>query len=308
MGLVLFSSLLVAPAGAQKKNRKQSTDSVIFGRENALWVVGPAGGDEAKLIDLPFPAQRVDSLKVSSSGTALLVAGNGFVGWTSLADDTVHALRFLPCSGPSNLSADGKRVVCGTQDTTRIAIYTLEPKLDVIIVDRKAAGPLAFAESPDEIISLGESGDIVALSKNESRVVAPHQPTSGMQVTPDGKRAVGAYNEGAINVVYTFRLDGKATKRTLVHAARAVGIAAGSTWAAVQQEVDACAVRIAGGQYMCWRSYQAVAISSEGHSLLVSRNEKERLDLFLATVAGTSSKKPFALVKGVAGVATFWRR
>jgi hypothetical protein len=243
---------------------------------------------------------------VSSTGDALLLRGKGFVAWSSLSERANSKLRFLPCSGPSNISADGKRVVCGTQDSKRIAIYTLLPTLAVQIIDRKAAGPLAFAEVQSEVVSFGSNSDVIAISAEGERILSPHRPNTRMIVTPDGKRALGDYQEESINVVYTFRLDQKATKRTLVHAARAVATSADSKWGAIQQEVDACAVRLAGGQYMCWRQYKALAISSQGKSLLLSRAQRGKNDLYLGAVTGTSSRKPTPLVEGVAATATFW--
>jgi hypothetical protein len=287
---------------------KITSDLIIFARGDALWTITPSGEDVQRLLDLPMPAEEVEELHVSSNGAAILLRAKGLVAWSPLAEASTRKLRFLPCSGPSNISADGGRVVCGTQDGQRIAIYTLQPALAVEIIDRKAAGPLAFAEAEDEIITFGDHDDVIALSQKGARVVSEHRPTTKMLVTPDGKRALGGYQEDVIKVVYTFRLDGKAIKRTLVHAARAVQTSADSQWGAIQQEVDACAVRLAGGQYMCWRQYKALAISSEGHSLLVSRSEKGKQDLFLGAVTGTSSRKPTPLAEGVAGVATFWGR
>lgn len=305
-GIALLLALWCTEARAQPV--KHTQDSILFARADALWSIAPTGENTERILDLPFPAEEVESLRVSSDGSALLLSGQGLVAWSALDTQAPHKLRLLPCSGPSNISADGHQVVCGTQDAQRIAIYTLRPQLGVAIVDRKAAGPLFFAEVPGEIVTYGDQGDLVALGKDGARVLSAHRPEASLTITPNGKRAVGGYSEDAINVVYAFRLDGKATKRTLVHAAKAVQSSADSRWVAVQQEVDACAVRIQGGQYMCWREYKALAISSQGQSLLISRRKKGKQELFLGAVNGTSSKKPMPLVAGVAGAATFWNR
>jgi hypothetical protein len=297
-----------ASAEAQPKpkvnNIEVTEDDVIFARGDALWSMPARGGSASPLVQLPWPAKEVAQLRTSSDGTALLVNARGFTAWAELQRGSEAKLRFLPCSGPSHISADGGRVVCGTQDTRRIAIYTLRPELSVEIIDRKASGPLFFAK--DEIISFGDSGDLLAISQKGERVVASHHPQSSMAVSPDGKRAVGDYNEGSIDIVYAFRLDGRASKRTLVHAAKTLDISADSAWVAVQQEVDACAVRVVGGQYMCWRRFKARAISSRGRSLLVSRANGKKQDLYLGAVRGTSSRKPAPLVESVDGAATFW--
>lgn len=286
---------------------EHTEDEIIFARADSLWTIPASGGTPTPLLKLPWPAKDLGLLQVSSDGTALLVGGKGFTAWTAIQRGSGQArLGLLPCSGPSHISADGNQVVCGTQDSQRIAIYTLRPTLSVQIIDRKALGPLYFGASKSEIICFGDNDDLIALSKDGERVVATHRPESSMAVSPDGKRAIGDYNEGAIHVVYAFRLDGKASKRTLVHAARSLDVSADSAWVAVQQEVDACAVRIVGGQYMCWRRYQALAISSRGHSLLISRANSTGHDLYLGAVRGTSSRKPTPLIKAVARVATFW--
>lgn len=308
--LALAAAILLTTPSAAKSapSLPQSSDLVIFAQEDALWTIPTSGGAPERLRSLPFPATEVEALRVSSKGEALLLRGRGFVAWTSLAPKAKAKWRYLPCSGPSNLSADGKRVVCGTQDKERIAIYTVEPALAVQIIDSKAAGPLAFAEAQNEIVSFGSNGDVVALSAEGERTLATHRPNARMLVTSDGRRAIGDYEEESINVVYTFRLDERATKRTLVHAARAVATSADSKWGAIQQEVDACAVRLAGGQYMCWREYKALAISSSGKSLLLSRPAKGKHDLFLGAVTGTSSRKPLPLMEGAAAAAAFWPR
>lgn len=303
---LLLLALLCAEARALPA--KHTEDSIVFARGDALWSISSAGENTKRLLDLPFPAEEVESLRISSDGSALLLSGKGLVAWSDLNDAEGRKLRLLPCSGPSSISADGHQVVCGTQNAERIAVYTLRPELGVTIIDRKASGPLFFAENQGEIVTFGDDGGLVALSTEGTRVLSAHRPEASLSLTPNGKRAVGAYSEDAINVVYTFRLDGKATKRTLVHAAKAVRTSADSRWVAVQQEVDACAVRIQGGQYMCWREYKALDVSSQGKSLLVSRAKKGgKHDLFLGAVTGTSSKKPLPLVESVAGAATFWR-
>ncbi len=303
---LLFLSLVSASAGAQPA--RQTDDLIVFAKEGALWSISAANQDPERLLDLPFAAEEVEDIRISSNGAALLLRGGGYSAWAPLADGAKRKFQLLPCSGPSNISADGERVVCGTQDAKRIAIYTLLPSLGVEIIDRKAAGPLFFAESKGEVISFGDNSDIISMSKDGTRVVAPHRPYSTMAVTPDGRRAIGAYKEDSIAVVYAFRLDGKATKRTLVHAAKAVRTSADSKWVAVQQEVDACAVRILGGQYMCWREHNALAISGRGKSLLLFRGRGGKVDLFLGAVSGTKAKTPLPLVEGIGASAAFWNR
>jgi hypothetical protein len=306
---LLLAQPLNTSAQAQKAQKAPHTeDLIVFAQEGALWTLSAASQTPERLLDLPFAAEDVEEIRISSNGSALLLNAGGFVAWSPLGAEEGRKFQLLPCSGPSNISADGDRVVCGTQDARRIAVYTLRPALAVEIVDRKAVGPLYFAESKGDLLTFGDNDDLITVGNGGTRVVASHRPHSTMAVTPDGQRAIGAYSEDAIDVVYSFRLDGKASKRTLVHAAKAIRASADSKWVAVQQEVDGCAVRIAGGQYMCWREYKALAISSEGRSLLLSRRRAGNRDLFLGAVTGTSAKKPLPLIEGVGAAAAFWRR
>jgi len=139
------------------------------------------------------------------------------------------------------------------------------------------------------------------------KLLSAHRPARSMAVSPNGTRAIGDYDEGDIDVVYVFKLDGRAIKRTLMQAARVITISANSTWASLQQELDACAVRITGGQYMCWRRYEAMDISSNAHSILLSRaNPSAGHDLYIGSVSGTEARRPTLIATQVGAIAVFW--
>jgi len=304
--LLLLSS---APAHGGAAEISTTRDRIIFAEKDALWSIPSAGGAPTLLAPLVHDASEVARIKVSASGTAMLVSVGGQHAWADLSSPThTTTLKFLPFGGglgtSPDISEDGNHVICGTQAGNRIAVYQLRPTLNVQILDRPAAGPVFFA-GDSETVGFGDEGGLVAL--NNEQVLSPHRPDRSMAITPDGKRTVGGYNEGDIDVVYAFRIDGKATKRTLMEAARVVSISAGSLWACLQQEVDACAVRIAGGQYMCWRRYEGMDISSDAHNLLLSRaSEKKGHDLFLGSISGTAARKPAPLVSSVERAAAFW--
>lgn len=299
--ILLLGAVLLLAREADAKEIETTSDRVIFSKGSALWSIEAKGGEPAKLVELPWPAEKVERMRAAANGSALLINADGFVAWTSLENPS---LQFLPCSGPSEISANGDEVVCGSQDARHIVIYTLRPELAVRTILKPAPSALFFGNAPRSIV--GALADALINYTNQKQL-ASHRPDRALVVTPNGKRALGAYNEDGIDIVYGFRLDGKAVKRTLMHAARCVATSADSDWAAIQQDVDACAVRIVGGQYMCWRRVEALDISSAGHSLLVTRsNDSGSYDLLLGAVRGTSSVKPTPLVQGVAQEAIFW--
>lgn len=300
--ILIVCSLAVLASETSAEEIETTSDRVIFGRESALWSIEAKGGEPTKLVDLPWPAAKVKRMRAAANGSALLINAKGFVAWTAL--DEPASLRFLPCSGPSEISSDGNQVVCGSQDARHIVIYSLRPNVTVRTILKTAPSALFFGSTPQSIV--GALADTLIDFTSEERL-ASHRPDRSLVVTPDGKRALGAYKEDGIDIVYGFRLDGKAVKRTLMHAARGVATSADSGWAAIQQDIDACAVRIVGGQYMCWRRVEAMDISSAGHSLLVTHtNDTGSYDLLLGAVRGTSSVKPTPLVQEVAHEAIFW--
>ncbi len=283
-----------------------TTDRIIYAEGEALWSIASDASAPRILVSLKRPASDVSRIKVAASGTAMLVTVGGVQAWADLSSRTAPTtLRPLPCrAGPdADISRDGNQVICATQVASRIAVFEMRPTLNVRIIDKQALGAMFFAGSRH--VALGPQNTLVNLDTGD--VLANHPPDRGMMIAPDGIRAIGAYNEGEIDVVYAFRLDGKAVKRTLMQAARVVSISSGSKWASLQQEFDACAVRVSGGQYMCWRRFEAMEVSSSARNMLLSRaGEKSGHDLFLGTIRGTSARKPAPLVQSVERAAAFW--
>ncbi len=290
--------------GVAAKAAVTTTDRIIFAKGEALWSISSEGGSPTQLVVLPFPASAVSRIKVAASGTAMLVSIGSHHAWASL-QEREPTLHFVPCGdGSADISPDGNQVVCTTQVGARIAVYQMRTTLDVRIVDQPASSSLFFIGDKPEVVGFGKGKTLVA---DDGTTLSAHRPDRFMAVTPDGKRGIGAYDEGEIDVVYAFRIDGRAAKRTLMQAARVVSISADSKWASLQQEIDACAVRIAGGQYMCWRSYEAIDISSKARNVLLSRAGKSSgHDLFLGSISGTKASTPKPLVEAVDRAAAFW--
>jgi hypothetical protein len=290
-----------------------TSDRIIYASDNVLWSIAIDEEKPRALVDkLPWAAKDIARIRVASNGSAMLVEARGYVGWARLTKQDANekvTLDLLPCSGPAHLSPNGNEVVCATLDKQRIALYTMRPNdaRVVAIIDAKPQGPL-FLTPQSEVIAFDEGNGLVALRPDGSRrPVSPHRPDASMTVSADGKRAVGGYREDSIDVVYSFRLDGKAVKRTLMQAARTLDTSADSKWVAMQQEVDACAVRMAGGQYMCWRRFEVLGVSKNGRSILLTRASKSKgHNLYVGAVEGTSSRKPKLLLEGVTRAAAFW--
>lgn len=309
LGAITVSAALLGTAkDSGAKAPALTTDRVIYGQGNAIWSIASDGSSASVLVPLSRPASEVSRIKVSASGTAMLVTIAGVQAWVDLSSRTKPAsLRPLPCAiGPdalADISPDGRRILCATQVPGRIAVYQMRPTIEVQIIERAALGAVFFAG--DQTIGFGEKSTLIDLETGN--VLADHRPDREMMISPNGARAIGAYDEGDIDVVYAFRLDGKAVKRTLMQAARAVSISTGSKWASLQQEVDACAVRMAGGQYMCWRRFEAMEVSSHARNMLLSSaGEQSGHDLFLGSISGTSARKPTPLVQSVERAAAFW--
>ncbi len=307
----ILAFVLLSPLGTgtseAKNTRAPTLDSIIFVRDNSLWSTPIAGDKTIKLLDFPWLVENYELLHIAANGSALLIQMDGLVAWSKLdpATQSAQALKLLPCGGPARLSSDGASVTCRTQDKERIAIYTMLPTISVRVIDKKVETELFWSGNA---VLFRDTGGLVKLQEDSESKVSNHAPSSNMQVTPKGDRVIGSYQEGDIDVVYTFKLDGKAVKRTLVQAGRVVSISADSTWAAIQQEIDACAVRVAGGQYMCWTRFEAVDISTEGRNLLLSvAGAKVGHDLYLGSVSGTKASKPNLIAEGVGTLAAFWR-
>ncbi len=305
-GLVLGASEGTSLAGG--KEPPPTTDRIIYAQGSALYSIASTGGEGSLLTTLPTPASEVAKIRVAASGTAMLVSYSGIHAWADLSKrDQQAVLRPLPCAAGSQaqISGSGDQVLCPAQVGGRIAVYRMREKQSVRIIDLEAQGPVFFLG--DAELPIRGLGDSIVNLETEAQL-SPHKPDRHMATAPTGKRAIGGFTEGEIDVVYSFKLDGKGIKRTLMQAARPVTISADSKWASLQQEVDACAVRISGGQYMCWRRYEALDISSHAHSMLLSRaGETQGHDLFIGSVSGTSARKPTPLVQEVERAAAFWR-
>ncbi len=111
--------------------------------------------------------------------------------------------------------------------------------------------------------------------------------------------------------LYVFRLNDKAIRRRLMNDAEPRRWSRDGRWLAVQSRREgACMVRARGGQYKCWRRFEALAPSPTGDLLLLAKPvgesaDKARFDLYLGRRDGVKPERPKRLTGGV-GAAAIW--
>jgi hypothetical protein len=253
-------------------------------------------------MELGFQASRVERVQVSSDGSALLLTVDGHHAWADLSKPP--QLHFVPCAGPAHLRSDGDAVTCTALGSDQTAIYTMRPKRSVAFL---AVRGVPYFQGKSSILHR-QKGKLVSTetSGSSSKRLTTFEPSGTLLVSPDGKRAIGVFPEDTIEIVATFSLTKKSARRTLMQAADALAFSADSSWLALQQERDACAVRAVGGQYKCWRHYRAIDVSSHGFSLLMRKSSDDDAALYIGEVAGPEARKPRRILDGTSGAAAFW--
>lgn len=305
---VIALALLCSGAG-RVSGEELTDDELVYTDGQSLWRQVDGEREPVEVARLGVPAELVRRIRPSVDGTALLLDVDGFAAWIDLTTEAPHEPRFLPCSTPASLSADGHRVVCGAPDGERTVVYTLRPSLSHRFLDVAPDSPRFGSQASAPIVVLGEGGVLGA----GGQVLAPHRPDAGFLVAPSGQRAVGVYLEGKgtedeLGTLYTFRLDGKGARRKLIAPADPLGFSRDSRWVIVQAGERACVVRAVGGEYKCWNGFRALAGSTHGRALLVSRPSdqgKGRIDLYRARLDGPRSRPPELVREGVLGTAAF---
>lgn len=302
--------LLLAAAAGDARADDLTDDTLLVSRERSIWELDSDGsGEPRELVRVIVDASLVTSIRSAVDGSAALIQIDDASAWVDLTGTGPATPRFLPCSTPAQLSASGDRVACGAVDQRRSVVYQLRPTLEQRFVEVEPHG-LRFADDRGNALLSLEPDGIVRTpvwSSGKPELLAPHQPQVGFAVASDGARAVGSFVEDDIETAYTFRLDGHAARRRLMAPAVPLGFSRDGEWLVVQSERRACVVRAVGGQYKCWRGFTAVATSTHGRALLLSRpsDDEGELDYFRARLDGPRSKRPKPVVRGVSGAAAF---
>jgi hypothetical protein len=292
--------------------------SIVFVRDQALWRM-PADGSAAavELATLAGQPGPVTRLAASPSGDAVVVELGEQIAWVPLTGKgRGSGLRPLDCRAPARFSPDGKYVAC-TGPGAQLALYALPAERRSVMLDMPAVQALGFVDASR--LALADEAGIwaVPMQHREQRLlVAPHRPSGMLLIGPRGRRAVGVYpplESHKSPGVYVFRLDGKGTRRRLLPDAVPVAWSQDERWVAVQGEKSACLVRSSGGQYKCWKHYDALALSPNGDYVLLGKHAEEAtdmpddmpVDLYRGERDGVRPAAPRLLQRGITGPAVW---
>jgi hypothetical protein len=270
-----LSALIVAGA-LQPAAEAGGKESLLFAQGSSIWRMDIEG--KGKPVELVQIGQgTVTRIHASDEGDTLLIEKDDEVLWArpGRGSKPVPA-RPLDCKPHAHLAADGKHAACMDQSGNRVLIR-LDPGPRKTVYGAAINTHIGFGGKT--MISSDDKGVWAAppgRSQSGRALLAREPPQSHLLVAPSGKRAVGVYLEAQGHGLYTFRLDGKGVRRRLMKGATPVAWSRDSRWLLVQADKSACMVRAAGGQYKCWRRYQAVDISPDGsHVLLVKENDDD---------------------------------
>lgn len=283
----LLLAAVTATAHAGKKEPPQG--SVAYVADGAVWRAPLASPEQAsKVADLPVAPALVVHVSAAADGSALLVDLGANAAWIDLAGAAPPV--YLPCRG-GRISSNGHRVLCAARGGAAV-VYRLRPRLgSAPLVD---VDPARSAHAGDHLV-VEKGGTLVAQG---GAVVAPQAPADLLSVAPNGERAVGRYRvtDDEDDALHGFRLDGRAARRKLIPGTP-IAWSSDSTWLAIESGDEACAVRAAGGEYKCWKDYQALAIGPGGAlALLAQPADDGALALFLVPTDGVRPQKPTPLL------------
>lgn len=283
-------------------------DDLLFAQERSILRLADGVDQPREVVRLRLPAALVTRIRTAVDGSAALLDIAGETAWVDLGGDAPARPRYLPCSTPAHLSADGDRVLCGAPDGARTALYRLRPTLSHQFLE-VAPTELRFAGDAEDAIITTDDDTIARtdVASGARQVLSPHRPDRDLLVAPSGQRAVGTYLDTEIPTLYSFRLDGRAARRKLMAGAEPLAFSRDSRWIILQSGKRACVVRVVGGEYKCWKGYRAVAPSTHARALLLSRpsSAEGRIDLYRAPLGGARSKPPRLLLEAVLPAVAF---
>jgi hypothetical protein len=313
--LAIVTALVLLSAAWTRGAAAEVDDSIVFVRENSLWRV-LAEGDAGAVELVALGDKTVTGLVASPVGNAVLVELGDQVAWVSLVRAT-GTLRALDCSPPARFSPDGLTVACtepGAAPKPKTVMYTL-PRGQRSLVDVPAAQVVGLL-SGTRVAVIDKAG-VWAVptqpgkqSGTERALLAPHRPSGALSIGPHGKRAVGVYpplSNHKSPGLYVFRLDGKGVRRRLLPDAEPVGWSRDDRWLGVQNGKSACLVRALGGQYKCWKRFEALSLSPDGRYLLLGKpsDNDGRVDLYRGERDGVRPAAPRLMQRAVTGAAVW---
>jgi hypothetical protein len=298
------------------------TEEILFARGGSIWRAPRADPKAAvEAISLGSTAGAPLRIDVSDNGAiALIHLRDGADGQRAVWADlraAPTAARPLDCAGPAVLDPAGRCVICAN-GTGGIALYRLGKATRRFNRDI-APTHLSFLRSAPRELVVSDANGLwaVPLARPAARrQLAPHRPDEELLIAPGGERAVGVYAETnragrAVTATYVFRLDGEGVRRRLIQDATPVAWSADGVWILIQEGNRACLTRAIGGQYKCWRRFEAVAIAPDGREVILRKHPDDNkpsapYNLYIGQRDGVRPAPPKLLVSGVDGAAA-WR-
>jgi hypothetical protein len=274
LALLLASATAVA---APADDDDVTPRSIVFARGDKLIKADGRGKSETTLATLLANA-TVRALRTDANGTVLLADLDGTWSFMRL-DGRTQTLTALPCqAGPAQLSVDGTYVLCRGK-TTSLVVNLRSGKQTLIDVPTPGAR-LVGSGTGLRLVWADARGiwnGIPPQNKAPKRVAA-QPPLRSFLVSPDGTRAVGVYADEVYEnahrkhpaeVLMEMPLDGSNARRKVIQHGVPLEWSHDGQWVLVQDGKSACIMRIAGGQYKCWKGYTAAAIAPDGKYALV---------------------------------------
>ncbi len=302
--VVLAPCIALALSGsARADDEDYGRGQVIFARGTSLYRVDARGRGETEIATLSTKL-AVRALRTDADGKVLLVDLAGKWSWMPL-DGSTKTLTELPCAdGPAQLAEDGSSLICRAMVGTGSVIVTLK--------DRKTRG-VDVPSVGARLIGVAADRRVVWTDKNgvwsapagdlkQRKQLATEAPVRSFLVSPDGKRAIGVFNDKIYasvretkpaEVLMTVALDGQGARRKFIRGGVPIEWSRDVKWVLVQDSGNACVMLVAGGQYKCWRGYTGASISADGRWGLVFGNRD-------GSKKETSSKKKQPAAKGKA--------
>jgi hypothetical protein len=267
--------------------------SVIFARGSSLYQVDARGKGEIEIAQLGGKTS-VRALRTDADGTVLLADLDGKWAWMPL-DRSTRTLSELPCGdGPAQLAEDGTSVLCRSPRAANQSILVelaptapgkppREPRRAPLAIDVPPGARLAGAGAEARLFWADAGGVWVAPPSDPKKRmrIAPEAPRRSFLPSPDGTRAIGVFADQVFSdvrhtrsaeVLMTLQLDNRGARRKTIRDGVPVEWSHDSEWLLVQDGASACIMRVAGGQYKCWRGYTAASLSGDGRWALALGN------------------------------------
>lgn len=293
------ASLLCAHTAA---GEEPASEGVLFVRGASLMRVALSGkGEPTEVAKLPAEGFAITDMQASRDGHVLLLSSGDGSRWIELGAGATPTAKPASCPSEAKLSPNGRCLVCPASPGSARVIRLASGKGTNYQIPSSSVqflGPAGYS-----LVAVGDA-NIWAFPLRRSKKpkkLAPHRPLRAFLPAPNGKRAVGVYPFEDTRTLETFRLDGKAARRTLMRDAEAVAWSANSEWLLVEQKNQACIVRAVGGEYKCWRGFTGAAISPEGNFAVLAKptdpSTPQTYDLYRAELAGAHKTRPKLLTE-----------